>query len=184
MNRMTLAKWLVDGEHPLTARVIVNRIWALFFGTGIISSTDNLGVRTSPPSHPKLLDWLAVDFAENGWNIKRLIEQIITSSAYRQNHAVDAERLKIDPDNRFISRGPRLRLESEMIRDQALFVSGLLVDKIGGPSYWVYQPAGLWRDIEKRGKFEQDHGDKLYRRSLYSRIRRTCLLYTSPSPRD
>ena len=173
MNRMTLAKWLVDGEHPLTSRVIVNRIWALFFGTGIISSTENLGVRTSPPSHPKLLDWLAVDFAENGWNIKRLIEQIITSSAYRQKHAVDAERLKIDPDNRLISRGPRLRLESEMIRDQALFVSGLLVDKIGGPSYWVYQPIGLWRDIEKRGKFEQDHGDKLYRRSLYSRIRRT-----------
>ena len=173
MNRMDLAKWLVDGNHPLTSRVIVNRIWALFFGTGIVSSTENFGVRSSPPSNSKLLDWIAVDFVENGWDIKRLIKQITMSAAYRQKHAVNSKSLKVDPDNRLISRGPRLRLESEMIRDQALFVSGLLVDKIGGPSYWVYQPVGLWRDIEKRGTFKQDHGEKLYRRSLYSRIRRT-----------
>ena len=173
MNRMDLAKWLVDGSHPLTSRVIVNRIWALFFGTGIVSSTENFGVRSSPPSNSKLLDWIAVDFVENGWDIKRLIKQITMSAAYRQKHAVNSKSLKVDPDNRLISRGPRLRLESEMIRDQALFVSGLLVDKIGGPSYWVYQPVGLWRDIEKRGTFKQDHGEKLYRRSLYSRIRRT-----------
>ena len=173
MNRMDLAKWLVNGDHPLTSRVIVNRIWALFFGTGIVSSTENFGVRSSPPSNSKLLDWIAVDFVENGWDIKRLIKQITMSAAYRQKHAVNSKSLKVDPDNRLISRGPRLRLESEMIRDQALFVSGLLVDKIGGPSYWVYQPVGLWRDIEKRGTFKQDHGEKLYRRSLYSRIRRT-----------
>ena len=173
MNRMDLAKWLVDGNHPLTSRVIVNRIWALFFGTGIVSSTENFGVRSSPPSNSKLLDWIAVDFVENGWDIKRLIKQITMSAAYRQKHAVNSKSLKVDPDNRLISRGPRLRLESEMIRDQALLVSGLLVDKIGGPSYWVYQPVGLWRDIEKRGTFKQDHGEKLYRRSLYSRIRRT-----------
>ena len=173
MNRMDLAKWLVNGDHPLTSRVIVNRIWALFFGTGIVSSTENFGVRSSPPSDSKLLDWIAVDFVENGWDIKRLIKQITMSAAYRQKHAVNSKSLKVDPDNRLISRGPRLRLESEMIRDQALFVSGLLVDKIGGPSYWVYQPVGLWRDIEKRGTFKQDHGEKLYRRSLYSRIRRT-----------
>ena len=173
MNRMDLAKWLVDGNHPLTSRVIVNRIWSLFFGTGIVSSTENFGVRSSPPSNSKLLDWIAVDFVENGWDIKRLIKQITMSAAYRQKHAVNSKSLKVDPDNRLISRGPRLRLESEMIRDQALFVSGLLVDKIGGPSYWVYQPVGLWRDIEKRGTFKQDHGEKLYRRSLYSRIRRT-----------
>lgn len=173
MNRMDLAKWLVDGNHPLTSRVIVNRIWALFFGTGIVSSTENFGVRSSPPSNSKLLDWIAVDFVENGWDIKRLIKQITMSAAYRQKHAVNSKSLKVDPDNRLISRGPRLRLESEMIRDQVLFVSGLLVDKIGGPSYWVYQPVGLWRDIEKRGTFKQDHGEKLYRRSLYSRIRRT-----------
>ena len=173
MNRMDLAKWLVDGNHPLTSRVIVNRIWALFFGTGIVSSTENFGVRSSPPSNSKLLDWIAVDFVENGWDIKRLIKQITMSAAYRQKHAVNSKSLKVDPDNRLISRGPRLRLESEMIRDQALFVSGLLVGKIGGPSYWVYQPVGLWRDIEKRGTFKQDHGEKLYRRSLYSRIRRT-----------
>ena len=173
MNRMDLAKWLVDGNHPLTSRVIVNRIWSLFFGTGIVSSTENFGVRSSPPSNSKLLDWIAVDFVENGWDIKRLIKQITMSAAYRQKHAVNSKSLKVDPDNRLISRGPRLRLESEMIRDQALLVSGLLVDKIGGPSYWVYQPVGLWRDIEKRGTFKQDHGEKLYRRSLYSRIRRT-----------
>jgi len=173
MNRMDLAKWLVNGDHPLTSRVIVNRIWALFFGTGIVSSTENFGVRSSPPSNSKLLDWIAVDFVENGWDIKRLIKQITMSAAYRQKHAVNSKSLKVDPDNRLISRGPRLRLESEMIRDQVLFVSGLLVDKIGGPSYWVYQPVGLWRDIEKRGTFKQDHGEKLYRRSLYSRIRRT-----------
>ena len=173
MNRMDLAKWLVNGDHPLTSRVIVNRIWALFFGTGIVSSTENFGVRSSPPSNSKLLDWIAVDFVENGWDIKRLIKQITMSAAYRQKHAVNSKSLKVDPDNRLISRGPRLRLESEMIRDQALLVSGLLVDKIGGPSYWVYQPVGLWRDIEKRGTFKQDHGEKLYRRSLYSRIRRT-----------
>ena len=161
MNRMDLAKWLVDGNHPLTSRVIVNRIWALFFGTGIVSSTENFGVRSSPPSNSKLLDWIAVDFVENGWDIKRLIKQITMSAAYRQKHAVNSKSLKVDPDNRLISRGPRLRLESEMIRDQALFVSGLLVDKIGGPSYWVYQPVGLWRDIEKRGTFKQDHGEKV-----------------------
>ena len=172
-DRLSLAKWLVNGEHPLTSRVIVNRIWAIFFGNGIVLSTENLGVRSEPPSHPELLDWLSNDFVNNGWNIKRLVEQILTSATYRQKHLVNSKKLRVDPNNLLISRGPRQRLESEMVRDQALSVSGLLIDKVGGPSYWVYQPKGLWREIEKRGTFVQDHGDKLYRRSLYSRIRRT-----------
>ena len=138
------------------------------------------------PSHPQLLDWLAVDFVENGWNIKRLLRQMAMSATYRQDAATSAKRLRLDPENRLLSRGPRTRLAAEMVRDQALFLSGLLVEKHGGPSMWVYQPAGLWREVEKRGTFQQDHGEKLYRRSLYSRIRRTVahpsmLLFDAPS---
>ena len=214
MNRLALARWLTDGKHPLTARVFVNRLWEQLFGVGIVKSSENLGVQTDWPSHPQLLDWLAVDFVENGWNIKRLLRQMAMSATYRQDAATSAKRLRLDPENRLLSRGPRTRLAAEMVRDQALFLSGLLVEKHGGPSMWVYQPAGLWREVEKRGTFQQDHGEKLYRRSLYSRIRRTvahpsmllfdapsrevctvkrahtntplqaCLLYTSPSPRD
>jgi len=186
MNRLALARWLTDGNHPLTARVFVNRLWEQLFGVGIVKSSENLGVQTDWPSHPQLLDWLAVDFVENGWNIKRLLRQMVMSDTYRQDAVTDAGRLRLDPENRLLSRGPRTRLSAEMVRDQALFLSGLLVEKHGGPSMWVYQPAGLWREVEKRGTFQQDHGEKLYRRSLYSRIRRTVahpsmLLFDAPS---
>jgi hypothetical protein len=186
MNRLTLARWLTDGRHPLTARVLVNRLWEQLFGTGIVKSSENFGVQTDWPSHPQLLDWLAADLVENGWNIKRLLRQLVMSATYRQAAATNAKRLRLDPENRLLSRGPRTRLAAEMVRDQALFLSGLMVEKHGGPSMWVYQPAGLWREVEKRGTFKQDHGEKLYRRSLYSRIRRTVahpsmLLFDAPS---
>ncbi|MDP6891614.1 MAG: PSD1 and planctomycete cytochrome C domain-containing protein [Verrucomicrobiota bacterium] len=186
MNRLALARWLTDGQHPLTARVLVNRLWEQLFGVGIVKSSENLGVQTDWPSHPKLLDWLAVDFVEDGWNIKRLLRQVVMSATYRQDAVTSAERLRLDPKNRLLSRGPRTRLAAEMVRDQALFLSGLIVEKHGGPSMWVYQPVGLWREVEKRGTFKQDHGEKLYRRSLYSRIRRTVahpsmLLFDAPS---
>lgn len=186
LTRLDLARWLVDGEHPLTARVFVNRIWEQFFGTGIVKSSENLGRQSDWPSHPELLDWLAVDFAESAWDVKRLLRLMVRSRTYRQSAVIDEERLRRDPENRLLSRGPRIRLQAEMLRDQALFLSGLLVERLGGPSWWVYQPAGLWLEVEKRGTFVQDHGGKLYRRSLYSRIRRTVappsmLLFDMPS---
>ncbi len=173
ITRLELAKWLVDRKHPLTARVTVNRLWEQLFGTGIVKSSENFGMQSDWPSHPGLLDWLAVEFMESGWNIKELLKKIMLSASYQQSAVVDAARLARDPENRLLSRGPRNRLQAEMVRDQALMLSGLLVEKLGGPSLWVYQPAGLWEEVEKRGSFVQDHGEKLYRRSLYSRIRRT-----------
>jgi hypothetical protein len=165
---------------------VVNRLWEQLFGLGIVESSENLGVQADWPSHPELLDWLAVDFAESGWNVKRLLKQMVMSATYRQSSLVDEARLELDSKNKLLSRGPRVRLQAEMVRDQALFVSGLLVEKLGGPSWWVYQPAGLWLEVEKRGKFVQDHGEKLYRRSVYSRIRKTVappsmLLFDMPS---
>jgi len=186
LNRLHLARWMVDGKHPLTSRVFVNRLWEQFFGTGIVKSSENLGRQSDWPSHPELLDWLAADFVESGWDVKRFIRLMVMSRTYRQSAVVEEEKLRRDPDNRLLSRGPRTRLQAEMLRDQALFVSGLLVERLGGPSWWVYQPAGLWLEVEKRGTFVQDHGEKLYRRSLYSRIRRTVappsmLLFDMPS---
>ena len=186
LTRLDLARWLVDGKHPLTSRVFVNRIWEQFFGFGIVKSSENLGRQSDWPSHPELLDWLAVDFVDSGWDVKGLIKGLVMSQAYRQSSIIDEERLQRDPENRLLTRGPRTRLQAEMLRDQALFVSGLLVERLGGPSWWVYQPAGLWLEVEKRGTFVQDHGEKLYRRSLYSRIRRTVappsmLLFDMPS---
>jgi len=186
LTRLDLARWLVDGKHPLTSRVFVNRIWEQFFGIGIVKSSENLGRQSDWPSHPELLDWLAVDFVDSGWDVKGLIKGLVMSQAYRQSSIIDDERLQRDPENRLLTRGPRTRLQAEMLRDQALFLSGLLVERLGGPSWWVYQPAGLWLEVEKRGTFVQDHGEKLYRRSLYSRIRRTVappsmLLFDMPS---
>ncbi len=186
LNRLHLARWMVDGKHPLTSRVFVNRLWEQFFGTGIVKSSENLGRQSDWPSHPELLDWLAADFVESGWDVKRFNTLRVKSRTYRQSAVVEEEKLRRDPDNRLLSRGPRTRLQAEMLRDQALFVSGLLVERLGGPSWWVYQPAGLWLEVEKRGTFVQDHGEKLYRRSLYSRIRRTVappsmLLFDMPS---
>ena len=186
MNRLGLAHWLVNGRNPLTSRVIVNRLWAQFFGHGIVLTTEDIGTQSERPSHPDLLDWLAVDFVEHGWDIQRLIKKMVLSSTYSQTHSFDKIELQKDPRNRLLSRGPRQRLQAEMIRDQALVISGLLVEKQGGPSVWTYQPKGLWEEIEKRGKFVQDHGEKLYRRSLYTRIRRTVphpsmVLFDMPS---
>ena len=173
VNRLAMARWLVNGRHPLTTRVFVNRIWEQLFGTGLVKTSENLGVQSDWPSHPKLLDWLAIGFAENGWNIKQLIKTIILSETYQQDNRVDTLRLQRDPENRLLSRGPRVRLSAEAIRDQALFVSGLLNDQLGGPSIHPYQPAGLWEEGEKRGTYQQDHGNALYRRSLYITIRKT-----------
>lgn len=173
VTRLTLARWLVDKRHPLTSRVIVNQLWQLMFGTGIVESSENFGVQSEWPSHPELLDWLAVEFIESGWDVKSLVQRIVLSATYRQSHAVDEVRLARDPKNRLLSRGPRARLQAESIRDQALFLAGLLHEQVGGPSVRPYQPAGLWEDLEKRGTYRQDHGTDLYRRSLYTAIRKT-----------
>ena len=185
-TRLRLARWLVSGRHPLTARVVVNRLWEQLFGTGLVESSENLGVQADWPSHPGLLDWLAVELVESGWDLKRMLELMVTSATYRQSDVVDARRLERDPRNRLLSRGPRVRLQAEMVRDQALAISGLLYEQVGGSSVRPYQPAGLWEEVEKRGRYQQDRGDKLYRRSLYTAIRRTVappgmLLFDMPS---
>lgn len=179
-DRAGLADWLLDPNNPLTARVAVNRFWQLLFGRGIVPTTEDFGNQGALPSHPKLLDHLAVHFVESGWDVKALLRTIVLSATYRQSStATSAERAK-DPDNHWLARGPSGRLPAELIRDVALSAAGLLVKKIGGPSVKPYQPAGLW---EEKGEFsqlkyyEQDHGDKLYRRSLYTFWRRT-----SPPP--
>ncbi len=175
-NRLGLAKWLVDKRNPLTARVFVNRMWQEFFGRGLVKTSGDFGMQGEMPSHPELLDWLALDFVNNGWNIKRLIKQLVMSSTYRQSSVVSKDKLASDPDNILLSRGPRMRMSAETIRDLALASSGLLVKEIGGPSVKPYQPPGLWElATSGRGlsRYVQDHGDKLYRRGLYSFIKRT-----------
>jgi len=179
-DRLGLAEWLVDPAHPLTARVAVNRVWQLLFGTGIVSSSADFGSQGQPPTHPELLDYLAVDFVENGWDVKRLIKKIVLSATYQQSSQITPELLHVDPNNHMLARGARFRLQAEFIRDAALKVSGLLVDRVGGPSVRPYQPAGLWLEISHFGSspatsqvFVQDHGEKLYRRSMYTYWKRT-----------
>ncbi len=178
-NRLGLAMWTFDEKNPLTARVAVNRIWQQFFGAGIVKSSDNFGSQGELPSHPELLDWMAVDFRENGWDVKRLIRQIVTSATYRQSAVTDKKKLEIDPENRLLARGPRYRMTPEMIRDTWLAASGLLVQKTGGPPVRPYQPEGLWEETnagEGRGsltKYVQDSGSKLYRRTMYTIFKRT-----------
>jgi hypothetical protein len=176
-NRLGLANWLVDKNNPLTARVFVNRIWQEFFGRGLVKTSGDFGMQGEMPSHPQLLDWLAVDFMENGWNIKRLVKQLVMSSTYRQSSVVSRVKLDADPENILLSRSPRLRMTAETIRDLALSSSGLLVKEIGGPSVKPYQPKGIWESSTSgRGilaRYVQDHGDKLYRRGVYSFIKRT-----------
>ncbi len=178
-NRLTLANWFFSDDHPLTSRVAVNQIWQLFFGHGIVSSTADFGAQGDFPSHPELLDWLAVDFRESGWDMKRLIRQIVMSSTYRQSSHVGATDLEKDPENRLLARAPRFRLQAEMIRDNALALSGLLLEEAGGPGVKPYQPPGLWAEVSLGGnpKFVQDKGDKLFRRSLYTYWKRS-----SPPP--
>ena len=181
-DRLGFAKWLVSADHPLTARVAVNRFWQQLFGTGIVKTAEDFGSQGEPPSHPQLLDWLAVDFRENGWDIKRLIKQIVLSSTYRQSSAVaqsDQHLIEIDPDNRLLARGPRYRLDAEMLRDQALAVSGLLVKQFGGPSVKPPQPDGLWFAVGYSGsntvRFKADSdADKVHRRTLYTFLKRTA----------
>lgn len=176
-NRLGLAKWLFDKRNPLTARVFVNRMWQEFFGRGLVKTSGDFGMQGEMPSHPELLDWLAIDFINNGWNVKRLVKQIVMSSTYRQSSVVTADKLAIDPENILLSRGPRIRMSAETVRDVALASSGLLVDEIGGPSVKIYQPKGIWeQSTSGRGilaHYVQDHGDKLYRRGLYNFIKRT-----------
>jgi hypothetical protein len=172
-NRLGFARWLVNPQHPLTARVAVNRIWQKYFGQGLVRTTEDFGSQGDRPSHPELLDWLAVEFVESGWNMKAMHELIVMSATYRQSSGVPSELLRLDPDNRLLARGPRRRLPAEAIRDQALFLSGLLNEQLGGPSVNPYQPDGLWKEIATITDYPQSHGPDLYRRSLYSFWKRT-----------
>lgn len=177
-NRLGLARWLVAPEHPLTARVIVNRDWQRYFGTGIVKTAEDFGSQGEWPSHPALLDWLAAEFMESGWNVKHMQKLIVMSATYRQSARVLPSHLEKDPDNRLLARGPRFRLDAEAIRDTALAVSGLLVDRLGGKSVRPYQPAGLWEAVgytsSNTARFTQDHGEALYRRSMYIFWKRTA----------
>jgi mono/diheme cytochrome c family protein len=173
VNRLGLAQWLVSPDHPLTARVVVNRIWQQFFGLGLVKTPEDFGVQGERPVYPELLDWLAAEFVESGWDVKRLCRLIVTSSTYRQSSRVSQALLERDPDNRLLARGARFRLPSWMIRDQALAAAGLLVGRVGGAPVNPYQPGDLWADITfDRKHFQQDHGEALYRRSLYTFWRR------------
>ncbi|WP_435017200.1 DUF1553 domain-containing protein [Tundrisphaera sp. TA3] len=172
-NRLGLARWLFDPEHPLTARVVVNRYWRLAFGRGLVESVDNFGSQGATPSHPDLLDWLARDFVASGWDVKRLLRLMVTSDAYRRSSRAEAGARSRDPENLLLSRASARRLSAEMIRDQALSLSGLLAEKIGGPSVRPYQPAGLWEVAMNGPKYEQSRGDDLHRRSLYTFWKRT-----------
>ncbi|MHB0960987.1 MAG: DUF1553 domain-containing protein [Pirellulaceae bacterium] len=171
-NRLGFARWLVTAEHPLTARVTVNRFWQEVFGTGLVKTTGDFGVSGELPTHPELLDFLAVDFRENGWDVKRLFKQIVTSATYRQAATITPEKREADPENGWLSRGPRFRMDAEMVRDYALAASGLLVHRIGGPSVKPYQPEGVWEaiamNVSDTRSYARDSGDNLYRRSLYT----------------
>lgn len=191
-NRLGLAQWLFDPKNPLTARVFVNRIWMEFFGKGIVKSVGDFGMQGDLPTHPELLDWLATDFREHGWDIKRLVKQIMLSSTYRQSAAISKKQLDRDPENRWYSHAPRLRLTAELTRDYILASSGLLNMEIGGPSVKPYQPKGIWESSTSgRGQlsqYVQDHGDRLYRRGMYTFIKRTApppsMLIFDASTRD
>lgn len=177
-NRLGLAEWLVSAENPLTARVTVNRFWQQLFGYGIVKTADDFGSQGEAPVNQALLDWMAVEFRESGWDVKKFFKLMVMSSAYRQSALATPEKLEKDPDNRLISRGPRFRMEGEMIRDYALASSGLLTPAIGGPSVKPYQPSGVWEAVAMEGSntrhYQQDKGDKLYRRSLYTFWKRSA----------
>jgi Protein of unknown function (DUF1553) len=179
VNRLGFAKWLIAPGHPLTARVAVNRFWLQVFGTGIVKTAEDFGAQGEPPSHPELLDWLAVRFREDGWNLKRFMKRLVMSAVYRQSSRVNLEILAKDPANRLLARGPRFRLDAETLRDQALFVSGLLIERLGGPSVKPPQPSGLWEAVaytdSNTAHFKADTGpDKVHRRSIYTFWKRTA----------
>ncbi len=176
-NRLGLARWLFDEKNPLTARVFVNRIWQMHFGKGLVKTAEDFGNQGELPSHPELLDWLAVEFIKSEWDIKAMHKLILTSKTYQQRSSITEELLEKDPENLWLARGPRFRLSAEMIRDKALAISGLLVNKVGGQSVYPYQPAGLWDGLTNKSwayKYLQEPGEGLYRRSLYTIWKRTA----------
>ena len=173
-NRLGLARWLVDSENPLTARVTVNRFWSEFFGHGLVATLEDFGSQAEPPTHPQLLDWLAVEFMENGWSVKHIHRLIVTSATYRQASTVTEDLLQADPKNKLYARGPRIRLSAEAIRDNALAVSGLLSRKLGGPPVYPPQPNGLWNVTGRvDNKYYTSKGEDRYRRGLYTIWRRS-----------
>ena len=189
-NRLGLSQWLFDSQNPLTARVAVNRYWQMIFGKGIVATPGDFGSQGALPSHPTLLDWLASDFQENGWDLKRLLKMIVMSATYRQSTQTNEKLQKLDPENIYLARGPQMRLQAEMVRDHALAISGLLSSRIGGPSVKPYHPKGLWLEVasgnQSLRKYIQDHGHDLYRRSLYSFWKRTIpppsmIVFDAPS---
>jgi mono/diheme cytochrome c family protein len=177
-NRLGLAQWLFTADQPLTARVAVNRMWQEIFGIGLVRTADDFGSQGEPPSNPQLLDWLAVDFQQSGWDVKRFYRQILTSAAYSQMALATPQKLAQDPENRLLSRGLRFRMDAEMLRDYALAASGLLAPQIGGPSVRPYQPNGIWESIAMLGSntrfYKQDSGSGLYRRSIYTLWKRSA----------
>ncbi len=176
LSRLDLARWLTNPAHPLTARVAVNRWWELLFGTGLVETSEDFGIQGALPSHPELLDWLATELVRTNWDQRAILKQIVLSATYRQSSRVTPELLERDPRNRLLTRGPRYRLSAESVRDNALCISGLLKEKLGGPSVKPYQPEGLWEDVsvERRDKYVPDAGEGLYRRSMYTFWKRTC----------
>ena len=180
-DRLALARWLTAPQHPLTARVAVNRHWQMLFGRGIVATAADFGAQGQWPSHPELLDWLAVEFQESGWDVKHMLRLIVTSETYQQSSRTTPERLARDPQNEWLARGARFRLPAELVRDSALKISGLWVPRLGGPSVNPYTPGDPWREVSHYGStpatsqiFVQDHGEKLYRRSLYTYWKRTA----------
>lgn len=171
-TRLEFARWLVGDENPLAARVAANHLWQMLFGTGLVKTAEDFGTQGSPPSHPDLLDWLAVEYRESGWDTRALLKEIVMSSTYRQSSEVAQDRLAKDPNNVYLSRAPRLKLSGSLLRDQALFTSGLLVGEVGGPSVKPYQPANLWKEASNF-TYKQDKGESLHRRSLYTYWKRT-----------
>lgn len=177
-NRLGLAKWILDPSNPLTARVAVNQYWQQYFGTGIVKTAEDFGSQGEPPSHPKLLDWLATEFVRSGWNVKSMQRLMVTSATYRQSSMASRELIERDPENRLLARGPRFRLPAEMVRDNALAISGLLNDKIGGPSAYPYQPKGLWEELAfgegySGQSYTESSASELYRRGIYTVWKRT-----------
>ncbi|MBG86617.1 MAG: hypothetical protein CMO80_06925 [Verrucomicrobiales bacterium] len=176
-NRLGLAQWIVSPRNPLTARVQVNRLWELFFGVGLVKSSENFGTQADMPSHPELLDWLAAEFIRTDWDLKGLVKTIVTSDAYRRSSVTDDKTRRLDPDNRWLARGPRFRVQAEIVRDQSLYLAGLLKEKLGGPGVYPYQPAGIWSEFNFYGNmrnYRHAKDEGLYRRSLYTIWKRTA----------
>jgi hypothetical protein len=187
-NRLGFARWLLQPEHPLTARVTVNRYWQQYFGTGLVKTTEDFGVQGENPSHPELLDWLATEFIRTGWDVKRMQRLIVTSATYRQSSKLTPQLLAKDPENRLLARGPRSRVDAEAVRDTALYISGLLIERVGGKSVKPYQPPGLWEAVSFNNsqKYVPDPGEGEYRRSLYTYWKRqspppNMMLFDAPT---